>query len=216
MRLRLLPVALLLLGRLAEAQSADGIVKLRESALNEMAAALLPIPFAQTVRPLVPIPFGSAPLDLPGCDEVARGNLTALSFRIRPSLMSVGGSASGTWCGLSWTAAASANGQVVHDAAARTVRMAFGSGVAQTTVTLPLWFVVLARIHFFFVPESLTLAIPIDLSRTLGSIPPIPLQAAELTVETARGPRAFALVGRDVQVLTQDGFIELRGNVVLR
>lgn len=209
-------IALTLACRLAAAQSADGIVKLREPALNKMAAALLPIPFAQTMRPVVPIPFGSAALDLPWCDEVARGSVTNMTFRIQPSGIIVSGIASGSWCALPWTATISATGQVVPNAAARTARLAFGPGSAETTVSLPPWFVVLARAHLFFVPDSLRLSIPLDLAPTLGSIPPIPIQGAGLILDTARGERQFVLVSRDVQVLTQNGFIELRGRLGVR
>jgi hypothetical protein len=210
-------LALLLLSRPAQAQTADGAVRLRESALNKLAAAVLPIPFSQVVRPQVPIPFGSAALDLPWCDEVARGRLTSLNVRLTYYFgVGISGNASGTWCGLNWTATASATGQVLYDAPTRSVRLAFAAGTARTSINLPDWFVALAWAHFFFVPPTLTVDIPMDLTPTLGSLPAMRIQGGELSVETARGPRAFPVGGHDVQVLTLDGYIELRGNLAVR
>jgi hypothetical protein len=187
---------------------------LREPALDKLAAAVMPMAFAQTVRPrigLIPVA-----LDLPFCDEIARGNLTSLTFQVRPWLLSATGTASGTWCQLSWSANVTAHGAVIHDPVGRTLRLGFSPSVARAIVQLPGWFVAAAWFHGIPLPSSLALDFPIDLSRSLGNMSPIPLQGAAFSIESPGGPRQFVLAPGATQVLLQDGYIELRGNLVLQ
>jgi len=182
----------------------DGLLGINESVLNEMTAALGPLPFQGSFNVPVPIPNPFFPLGPPffivniPCGAVAV--VTGLRFDIdaAPAPIRVTGQVNGTVCNLPIIGGTvSSTATVVHNASSRTLRIS----TAPTT-----W---RPSVGPFTVPFT------VNVGPSL-SVPAIPFRSTVLELETTAGPMAFNLSSEDIALTRRNGFIEVRGNVVLR
>lgn len=181
--------ALLLAG--AGAYASDGRIKVHESTLNKLAAAL----GTQTLRSTVfQVDFG---FFTASC--VAKAHIRSVTFSIRALEIGVHASVDGEVCGVDFPGlSADTTVDVFFDAPNRRLLLS----VAPKGL----------RVHKKFGPFHPSVTVEMSSLR----IPPIPIESVPFPVQTARGLRDFTLSGRDVGLSLQDGFIELRGDVRLR
>jgi hypothetical protein len=180
--------------------SPDGIIQIQASTFDELAAAILP--FSVTTP---------APLELPWCAKNIPIDLKSVKFSISPVEISAVVTAKGQWCGVGFDIVANVPANVVYSATTREVTLTAGAGTARVTVDIP------DAIDWHpGVPDKVSFDATVNFGSSLGAIPPIPVQAAAFTVDTPRGSKTFTLVGQNLVLLKQNGYIELRGDVALR
>jgi hypothetical protein len=191
-----------------QAQSARGVIQIRESVFDDLARRLASPPIVVSRR--------VAPVDLPWCNEIAELTLLQLDSRIRSGGVTVTADGVATWCNLGGSFKFSAPIGVSYDQNARNLRLAIQPGTATVTVHIPEWLLAIAWMHAIPIPPKIERDVSVDLSGYLGTLPPLPLDATQFTVETARGSRSFMLVARNVQISHHYRYIELSGNIAIQ
>lgn len=187
-------------GALASAQ--DGTLRVRESALNDFAAAVQPLTLSRNFSftlwvpnpflfpPVVPIPFF--------CN--ASASVTGIVFDITPASVTARGNVNGAVCGIPYQSTLFASFTVSLDPAGRSLRIVPNSMQMTPTVNV-LGFRITAPFAVNVAP-SLTASMPVG--------------ATKFEIETPAGPRSLVLVGRNLQISRFDGYFEIRGDADFR
>lgn len=200
---------LLTLSLAASSGAGDGTLRVRESALDEFAAAIQPLtltrtwsftlwipvpnPFLFGIPTPVPVPFACA----------ATATVTGLSFDITPGSVSVRGNLSGAVCGLAYSSTLSTAVTISIDSAARRLMV---RPLGPMTVS--------ATVNFL----GLNIAAPfgnVSVAPSL-TVMSIPLDAVPFEIETPSGPRTLALVTRNHQLSLRDGYFEIEADAFFR
>lgn len=191
----------LLVGRPAAAQ--EGTLRIRESALDRFAQVVGPLTWSQnfSFTLWVPNPFLLPPVIPLFFNCSATATVIGLDFEITPSVTSVRGNASGRICGIAYAQPLVANVAISIDQAQRALIIRPTSMSFRPTV----------NVLGFGINAPFTVAVSPSIT-----VPPIPLDAAPFEIETAAGPRTFALVGRNLALSRHDGYVEIRGDVRFR
>jgi hypothetical protein len=198
----------LLLAAGTAASAEDGTLRVRESALNDFAAAAQPLRISRnwtfTVWVWVPNPFLffiPTPVPIPyTCN--ANASVTGLTFDITPASTTARGVVTGTVCGAAYSSLLSTTVSVSLDPGGRALSIRPGVMRMTPTVAVPAL-------------GSITAPFAVNAAPTL-TVLSIPLDAAPLEVETAAGPRRLVMIGRNLQLSRQDGFFEIKGDVFFR
>jgi hypothetical protein len=199
-RLRLSCLVLLLASTTSDAQTARGSLRLAESAIDEFAMRLGPISVEQQL-----------PINIPFCDGKAHAQiLPPLTSRIRTTESTLGGNFIASLCGAAVTGTFKIPMRLTYDPRAQAARLRFPTETLSVNVRLPDLIGDIMRRDYY------PLEIRVDMGAVLGRIPPIPLRATELTVNTARGARKLVLVGDNVQITHRYRYIELSGDLAIR
>jgi hypothetical protein len=182
----------------------DGRIGIQESLLNEMATALGPLSYQQTITVPLPVPNPFFPLGPPffivnvPCNVAA--NVTNVRFDVDadPAPIAVSGQVVGSMCGLfPFGGPISTTANVIHNATSRTLRITTAATSFRPTVA------------------GITLPFTVNIGTAL-SVPPIPFRGTLLELDTMVGPLVLRLSGQDVALSKRNGIIEVRGNVALR
>lgn len=189
------------------ASAEDGTLRIRESALNRFAAAVQPLTLSRSMSFTlwIPVPnpflFGiPTPVPIPfTCNATA--SVTGLSFDVDPGLASVRGNVTGTVCGVAYQSTLASFVTISLDPARRALVIMTGPMLMIPNVN--------------FLGFTLTAPFAVNVAPAL-TLPPIPLESAPLEIETPAGPRNLIVSGRNLQLTLQNGFLELKGDAVLR
>jgi hypothetical protein len=195
-------VLALLVGSPASAQ--DGTLRIRESTLDRFATAVGSLAWSQnfTFTLWVPNPFLLPPVVPLFFNCTATARVTGLDFDITPGGTSVRGSVSGGVCGIAYpTQPLTASVAISIDQSQRALIIQPTSMNFQPRV----------NVLGFGINAPFTVAVSPSIT-----VPPIPLDAAPFEIETAAGPRTFVLVGRNLALSRQNGYLEIRGDVRFR
>lgn len=184
------------------ASAQDGTLRVRESALNDLARAVQPLTLTRTfnftlwvlnpflIPPVVPIPFS--------CN--ASASVTGLAFDITPGSTSLRGTVSGSVCAIPYQSTLSTSVAISLDPAGRSLVIA--PGPMQVTPTVNIMGYRIAA------PFSVTLAPTLTAS--------LPLGATTFEIETPAGPRSLVLVSQGLSLSRFDGYLEIRGDADFR
>ena len=183
----------------ASALAQDGIVKVRESAFNELADRIEPIALTghRTLTVSIPTPFGTARITV--CDSDWTATVSGIDFDISPARIQITGDVSAVWCGLSFSGVFTTDGDATYSAAQNAVVM-----TVQGTSIRPQ-----------FTVWGVTVNLPaINVGPTFN-LPPLPIGAAFARLETVSGPIDLTLTAQNVAVTKRNGLIELQSDVVV-
>jgi hypothetical protein len=191
----------------SSASAEDGTLRVRESALNEFAAAVQPLTITRTwsftLWLLVPNPFLfgiPTPVPVPfSC--LATASVTGLVFDIAPGSATVRGNVNGTVCGIGYQSTLSTAIAISLDPAGAALVIRPGALGLTPTVT--------------FQGYSIRAPFSIDVAPAL-TVASIPLEAALLEIETPTGARRLVLNGRNLQLSRHDGYLEIKGDALFR
>lgn len=182
----------------------DGVLRVCESALNLYALAVLPLSHSESVsvRILVPNPFGFPPLISIRHNGTAAANVTSLRFDIGPGSVVARASAIGTVFGIPISANLMATVSLTIDPVTENLIVDPGPMSIQPSVQ--------------FLPGiRVSLPFPINVESSI-SIPPIPLDAVLMNIDTVDGEREIHIDVFNQDLTYHEGFLELKGNVRFR
>lgn len=184
-------------------------MRIRETALNDFAAAMQPLSvtrswsFTLWIWAPNPFLFGlPTPMPVPfACTATA--TVTGVAFDMTPASASVSGSVTGTVCGFPYTSPLSSAVSIVVDPVARRlVIRPLGPLAIRATVNV-LGIAVTAPFN------------AINLASSFGTMS-IPLDTSAFEVETPSGPRTLRLGTRGHQLSLHDGYFEVRADAFFR
>jgi hypothetical protein len=209
-----LGVAFAALAAAPPASAQNSTVRIYESAFDKFAAMIQPLQFRQryALRFTIRTFWGSRET-ITLCDATVVANIMNVQFDIAPSGITIRGMGIGSWCGLAIIAPqVSLSATATYSASSRTVRMNVSTVRVspQVLVPIPLWAQVLG------LPSVMVVGLPQFTVGAAFAIPPIPVDSGLLHVEAPAGPIALPVGMRNVQLLTRNGYLELRGNVQAR
>lgn len=185
----------------ASAEAEDAVVQIKTSTFNKLASAVEPINLSGRHK----LTVGSGRLKTTICDSAWSAKLKDIKFTIKPSGLDLTGEVSASWCHLSFNANLKTNGNVLYSASQSAVVVTATSSTVQPKFTVSAF------------GESLTVTLPVHIDiATPFNLPPIPVNSALLTIETATGDRPIRVTPQNVSLSKLDGAVELRGNLGLR
>jgi hypothetical protein len=193
----------LVLGVCGTARAQDGVLRVRESALNRFAAAVQPLATSRSFSftawvpnpllfpPVIPIPFNC----------VATASVTGLTFRISPASTTVTGSVTGAVCGVNYSSPLTTTVAVSLAPSGRAISIVPAPMSVQPTVKV-LGFVNVRA------PFAVSVSSPLAVSIPLGAVP--------FDIDTPGGPTRLVLDSRNLRIVRQNGFFEIDGDADFR
>ncbi len=198
-----------------------GVLKVYESAFNELADKVEPIQFKghYAYKACTWTPFGTQ------CTTICSSDWTAkvkdLRFGISPARVRITGDVEAHWCNVGFNANLETSADVravttlvvvpqLHPSHGQPAPGRFQGQTAIRVTVEP------TSIQPVFRVSGYEVALPIHINVAPSlTLPPLPVSTASFHFETAEGPRALRLSPTHLAVVKRNGYVELQANVSL-